>query len=70
MQPHQQRVVDEKTALDEKNDKLKAFIMGSVFSTLPYEERSRLDHQYDVMMEYSRILRDRIAAFTPKVQAQ
>jgi hypothetical protein len=62
--PHQQRVVDERRELDEKIDKLKAFIMENpIFKTLPTDEQARLNRQCDVMIEYSRILRDRIEAF-------
>ena len=64
MQPHQQRVVDEKKELDEKLDKLKAFIeTNSIFTSLPTDERGRLEKQFDVMAEYSSILSQRIAAF-------
>ena len=62
--PHQQRVVDERSELNEKIDKLKAFIMESpIYKTLPPEEQKRLNRQCDVMIEYSRILGDRIEAF-------
>lgn len=64
MQPHQQRVVDEKKDLDDKLDKLKAFIeTNPVFKTLHEDERGRLNRQFDVMAEYSGILGQRIAAF-------
>lgn len=64
MQPHQQRVVDEKKDLDEKLDKLKAFIEANpIFKTLPEDERGRLGHQFDAMAQYSSILSQRIAAF-------
>ena len=64
MQPHQQRVVDEKTELVAKLDKLKAFIMeSSIFKTLPADEQKRLNRQYDVMLEYANILKARIDAF-------
>ena len=64
MQPHQQRVMDEKTQLDEKLDKLKAFIEASpVFKSLHADERGRLGRQFDAMAEYSSILSQRIAAF-------
>lgn len=64
MQPHQQRVVDEKTELDEKLDKLKTFIETSpVFKSLHTDERRRLGRQFDVMAEYSSILSQRIDAF-------
>jgi hypothetical protein len=46
MQPHQQRVVTEKKELDDKIDKLKAFIIESpTFKKLPEDERDRLAQQ-------------------------
>lgn len=62
--PHQQRVVDEKAALDEKIALLTQFITGNpVFSSLPLDERGRLKRQRLAMIEYSDILGERIAAF-------
>lgn len=64
MAPHQQRVIDERSELDDKRNKLYAFIDGSpVFKGLPSEEQARLRRQSDVMAEYSGILGERIAAF-------
>lgn len=64
MQPHQERVVTEKRELDEKLDKLKAFIeTNATFKTLPEDEQGRLNRQFDAMAEYSSILGQRIAAF-------
>lgn len=63
MQPHQQRVVDEKTDLDDKCAKLASFIGGPVFIGLPDPEQSRLRQQAHAMAAYSLILGDRIAAF-------
>ncbi len=64
MQPHQQRVVDEKKELDDKLDKLKTFIeTNPVFKGLPDDERGRLNKQFDLMDGYSSILSQRIAAF-------
>jgi hypothetical protein len=64
MQPHQQRVVDEKTELDEKLTKLGEFIESSpIFAGLPDDERERLVRQKSCMAEYSEILGERIAAF-------
>jgi len=64
MQPFQQRVVDEKTELDDKLQKLDAFGRTDFFQTLPPAEQGRLNRQHSVMEEYSRILGERIAAFT------
>ena len=64
MLPHQERVVSEKHDLDEKLNKLKAFIETSpTFKALPEDERGRLNQQFDCMAEYSSILGQRIAAF-------
>ena len=65
MQDFQQRVVDEKAALDEKYNKLTPFIGSSdVFATLPADEQERLTRQHRLMGEYSAVLGERIAAFT------
>jgi len=72
MEAHQERVVIEQSELREKLDKLKHFIMESpIFKTLPKEEQSRLNRQYDAMLEYYNILGERITAFgfAPKVGA-
>lgn len=62
--PHQQRVIDEKTARDGEIQRLGAFIGDSpIFATLPADEQARLRRQLDVMRELSVILGERIAAF-------
>lgn len=64
LQPHQQRVVDEKDELDKKAMALSNFIGKSpVFETLDPAEQERLKEQNDVMWQYSEILGARIAAF-------
>lgn len=64
LQPHQQRVVDEKSELDNKLGKLHDFIQESpIFKTLPDDEQKRIQRQDLVMAEYSQILAERIAAF-------
>jgi hypothetical protein len=63
MLPHQQRVVDEKTELDQKIVKLDQFIEGEVFKTLPSDEQDRLVKQLRIMYEYFAVLGERIAAF-------
>jgi len=63
--PHQQRVLDEKKALDEKVKALIAFIDTSpVFETLDIAEQMRLREQSEIMWEYSEVLGQRIAAFS------
>jgi len=68
LKPFQQRVVDEKSALDEKLSRLRVFIgsdcpASTTFLELPREEQNRMIAQCRVMTEYSSILGDRIAAF-------
>ena len=64
LQPHQQRVVDEKAELDKKADALSEFIGRSpMFETLDTAEQERLKEQNDVMWQYSEILGARIAVF-------
>ena len=63
MQNYQQRVVDEKSALDEKIEKLKAFATTKVFADLLTAEQVRMLRQRVAMQEYSDILSERIAAF-------
>lgn len=64
LQPHQQRVLDEKIARDQDIARLDSFIRASeVFSTLPTDEQNRLRRQLDVLHELSAILGERIANF-------
>lgn len=64
LQPHQQRVVDEKTELDAKLTKLNQFIAESpIFKGLDDAEKSRLLVQKAHMEGYSAILGERIHAF-------
>jgi hypothetical protein len=63
MMPHQQRVIDEKEDLDAKLGKLIPFLSSDTCLSLPFDERSRLKRQSEVMAEYSAILGERIAAF-------
>jgi len=63
--PHQQRVVDEKSALDEKHDKLRDFLGRNDFLSIVADEkeRERLYRQSSIMAEYSKVLGERINAF-------
>lgn len=65
LQPHQQRVVDEHRELNEKIDKLGAFIVDKpqIFLRLPLEEQDLMHRQYAAMRAYSDILVERIAGF-------
>jgi hypothetical protein len=61
--PHQQRVIDEKSELDEKLSKLTTFTEGETFTTIPSDEQARLLRQLTIMEDYSGVLGERIAAF-------
>ncbi len=61
--PHQQRVVDEKAALDEKLVMLNNFFTTFTFESMPQRERHRLARQELYMRAYSNVLGERIAAF-------
>jgi hypothetical protein len=63
MQPHQQRVVEEKEQLDLKIAKLDGFVHGTIYAALPDPERNRLMRQFCFMKDYSNVLLERIAAF-------
>jgi hypothetical protein len=63
LQPHQQRVVDEKYELDAKREKLGVFKNTDLFSSLPWQEQERLNTQAHIMTMYSAVLGERISAF-------
>lgn len=64
MQEHQQRVVDEESALSEKLTALNKFINeNDIFKTLDEAEKVRLKAQAGYMKGYLDILGQRIAAF-------
>lgn len=65
MKPHEQRIIDEKNALDEKLIKLSSFVRTEAFYALRTEDRQLLRRQREVMLEYSDILGDRIARIEP-----
>lgn len=67
LQPHQQRVVDEKRDLDERATKLDAFFATPIFTGLDTSEQGRLREQLGYMRNYSDILGERIAAFAKRV---
>lgn len=67
MQPHQERVVEEQKALEEKLIKLGGFLHGDVFNTLPKEDQDLLVEQNQWMAAYSGVLRKRIERFKETV---
>lgn len=60
---HQDRVRDERGELEERLDKLAAFLATSIFESLPEAERERLVRQSGLMVQLSDVLAERIAAF-------
>ena len=66
----QQRVIKEHAELSERGRKLETFILGSVFNTLPKEEKDRLERQLIRMSEYRNILQERIDAFEPDLDPE
>jgi len=64
MQPHQERVIAERSELAEKTEKLWQFISSNkIFFTLPNDEQLRLGRQHTHMKAYLEVLDERIAAF-------
>lgn len=63
MQPHQQRVVDEKNELGDKLEKLLTFLQTDFYKTLREEERELLYFQSQVMEDYYEVLQQRIELF-------
>lgn len=63
LKPHQQRVVEEKAALDEKIALLDAFFLDPIFKNLTKKEQGRLARQSAWMTGYSNVLAERIEAF-------
>jgi len=63
MEDYQERVIEEKKALDVKVVKLASFIFSDQF-LVPKDEQERMERQFYSMIEYSRALRDRIYHFT------
>lgn len=64
MQDYQQRVVNEKSELDAKREKLGTFKNTDAFASLPWQEQERLNTQGHIMTMLSAVLGARIAAFT------
>lgn len=63
LQPHEQRVVDERNELIEKITKLHAFFTTEVFAHLQDEDQNLLEEQVQLMMNYSDVLLKRINRF-------
>ena len=64
MQPHQQRVVDEANELNDKREKLSAFISGNpIFSGLDMVQQGLMKTQLHAMTAYLEVLNLRISYF-------
>ena len=65
MQPHEERVVQEKEELHTRIERLQGFINQphDIFAALPVEEQVRLRKQHNIMREYEAVLDERIANF-------
>ena len=63
IQPHEQRVIDEKTQLKDKLDKLLEFLQKGQPSFIDDKNWALLSEQYDAMNWYYTILISRIELF-------
>ncbi len=63
MEDFKASVVKEKEELDCKITRLSGFIFSDKFSVVMKDEQERMERQLYVMMDYSRCLKDTIAAF-------
>ena len=64
IQPHQQRVIEEKADLDAKIARLADFIvLSDAYKRLGPAEKGRLHRQHTHMLAYSGVLLERIEAF-------
>lgn len=63
IQPHEQRVIDEKTQLKDKLDKLLGFLQKGQLSSIDDKNWALLNEQYDAMNWYYTILVSRIELF-------
>jgi len=63
MEAYQQRVINEKAALDGSIERLGLFIRSDHFGKLPKDEQERMERQHATMVVYSAIFGERIAAW-------
>ena len=63
MQPHEQRVMDEKAELDARLERLRAFMAGQTFRSIDNLQRDLMARQAAYMSAYSQTLGERIATF-------
>ena len=58
----QKILLDEKFDVSVKLEKLQTFVCGSIYSSVPPEEQSRINRQLLIMQLYEQVLLERIAA--------
>ena len=63
IQPHEQRVIDEKTQLKDKLDKLLEFLQKGQPSFIDDKNWRLLNWQFNAMQIYNDILKERIEIF-------
>ena len=63
MREHKQGVVEEQRELRGKLFRLRAFIGGEVFKTLPVRDQELLQEQAELMGGYEHVLRERTVRF-------
>jgi len=63
LQPWQQRVIAEKEEVDQKVQKLAAYLASEAVEMTSPQERELLDRQLDVMTSYRSILSERITSW-------
>lgn len=64
MEAYVKRMLDERTELEAKLEKLGAFILGGPFKLLPEEEQKLMEEQHGLMAAYKRVLSRRIELAT------
>lgn len=63
LQPHQQRVIEEKRELDEKIHKLTVFLASAASTQVSLSEARLMHEQLNYMLQYSKVLQRRIELF-------
>jgi hypothetical protein len=67
-EPHQRRVLAEQQELQERLNKLEAFVETPIFAEIAVEEQYRLKRQFEAMTAYHNILCERIDAFSVPIE--
>ena len=70
MEDYQNRVVEERSELSKKIEKLSDFIGGPVYIILPSAEQILLERQLGLMISYSKVLGKRIELWGVKEEKE